>query len=116
MATIGTSLCSAMKVVSTSTSQKTAVASKIATRGSFFDQDSLSYSWKNANKNNPQRTRETQLGTIQSKNWGSDLIVNASLFHIDFIHTSYQINRRINQSTFPIGMIQEFGTHLYRTY
>ena len=43
MATIGTSLCSAMKVVSISTSQKTAVASKIATRGSFFDQDSLSY-------------------------------------------------------------------------
>ena len=43
MATIGTSLCSAMKVVSTSisTSQKTAVASKIATRGSFFDQDSF---------------------------------------------------------------------------
>ena len=62
-------------------------------------------------QNNPQRT---QLGTIQ--NWESDLIINASLFHIDFIHTSYQINRRINPSTFPIGMIQEFGTHLYHTY
>ena len=61
---------------------------------------------ENTNKNNPQRT---QLGTIQSKNWESDLIINASLFHIDFIHTSYQINRRINPSTFPIGMIQEFG-------
>ena len=46
MTTIGTSLCSAMKVVSTSisTSHKTAVASKIATTGSFFDQDSLGYS------------------------------------------------------------------------
>ena len=58
---------------------------------------------KNTNKNNPKRT---QLGTIQSKNW--DLIINASLFHINFIHTSYQINRRINPSTFPIGIIQEF--------
>ena len=59
MTTIGTSLCSAMKVVSTSisTSQKTAVASsKIATRGSFFDQDSLSYSWKNQQKQSPKNT------------------------------------------------------------
>ena len=56
MATIGTSLCSAMKVVSSSisTSQKTAVASKIATRGSFFDQDSLSYSWKTPTKTIPK--------------------------------------------------------------
>ena len=56
MATIGTSLCFAMKVVSTSISTfpKTAVASKIATRGSFFDQDSLSYSWKNTNKTIPK--------------------------------------------------------------
>ena len=66
MATIGTSLCSAMKVVSTSisTSQKTAVASKIATRGLFFDQDSLSYSWKNQQKQSPKNTtwNNTKLG------------------------------------------------------
>ena len=56
MTTIGTSLCSAMKVVSTSisTSQKTAVASKIATTGSFFDQDSLGYSWKTLTKTIPK--------------------------------------------------------------
>ena len=54
MATIGTSLCSAMKVVSSSIStyQKTAVASKIETRGSFFDQDS--YSWKTPTKTIPK--------------------------------------------------------------
>ena len=59
MATIGTSVRTAMKVVSTSilTSQKTAVESKIATRGSFFDQDSYKlFMEKHQQKQSPNNT------------------------------------------------------------